>query len=108
MPRMCKYQPAQARFPLMQSDLRPRPWSKLGTDIFEYGNNKYLIVVDYYCRYMVVRKLVDIRAETVCTQLKGILDEFGTPNIVADCGAQYMSESFKQKCRDANIDIQFS
>ena len=58
---------------------------------------------------MVVRKLTDIRAETVCNQFKVILDEFGIPDtIVADCGAQYVSESFKQKCRDANIDIQFS
>ena len=108
-PACVKYQPAQARLPLMQPDLPTRPWSKLGTDIFDYGNNKYLIVVDYYSRYMVVRKLADIRAETVCNQFKVILDEFGIPDmIVADCGAQYMSESFKKKCRDANIDIQFS
>ena len=108
-PVCTKYQAAQPRLPLMQPDLPTKAWSKLGTDIFEYNDSKYLIVVDYYSRYIIVRKLVDMRAETICEHFTQILMEFGLPStIVADCGTQYMSEAFRKKCRDSNIEVVYS
>ena len=44
----------------MQPDLPTRPWEKLGTDIFEFKGLKYLMIVDYYSRFPVIRLLSDI------------------------------------------------
>ena len=104
-----KYQPAPAKLPIMQPDLPTRPWEKLGTDIFEYNKIKYLIIVDYYSRYMVIRRLPDIKAETICNKFTNVLTEFGMPStIIADFGTQYTSEVFKRHCKDVAIEIRYS
>ena len=80
-----KYQHAQARSTIMQPDLPMRPWEKLGTDIFDYRGRKYLLVVDYYSRFILVRKLPDITAGTVSATFATIINEFGIPDtIIAD------------------------
>ena len=61
-----KHQPAQPKLPIMQPDLPTRPWEKLGTDIFEFNGKKYLMVVDYYSRFPVIRLLNDMTSHTVC------------------------------------------
>ena len=51
------FQAAQAKLPILQPELPTKPWEKLGSDIFEYEGVKFLVVVDYYSRYFLVRKL---------------------------------------------------
>ena len=53
----------------MQPDMPIRPWEKIGTYIFEYDSEKYTMIVDYYSRYFFVRKLPDIKAQTICSAL---------------------------------------
>ena len=104
-----KFQPAQPKMPILQPDLPTHPWEKLGTDIFEFKGYKYLIIVDYYSRFPVIRLLQDTSAETVCNNFKSILAEHGLPStIIADCGPQYISEKFKKKCEMSNIILKFS
>lgn len=104
-----KHQAAPSKLPIMQPDLPTKPWEKLGTDIFEYDGQKYLMIVDYYSRYPIVRQLPNIKAETICSQFTNIFTEFGMPTtIMADFGSQYTSEQFKKRCRDVNIDITYS
>ena len=41
-----QHQHAQPKMPILQPDLPTRPWSKLGTDIFEYKGSHFLLIVD--------------------------------------------------------------
>ena len=76
---------------------------------FEFKGYKYLIVVDYYSRFPVIRLLHDTTAETVCTHFKSILAEHGLPStIIADCGPQYISEKFRKRCEMSNITLKYS
>jgi len=61
-----KHKPAQPRRPILQPDLPTQPWEKLGTDIFEFNKEKYLMVVDYYSRFPVIRLLNDMTSHTPC------------------------------------------
>ena len=72
-----KYQAEQPKLPVMQPDLPTRPWEKLGTDIFEFKGNKYLMIVDYYSRFPVIRLLGDITADTICNHFTSVLAEYG-------------------------------
>ena len=71
-----KYQAEQPKLPLMQPDLPTRPWEKLRTDIFEFKGLKYLMIVDYYSRFPVIRLLSDISAETICNHFTSVLAEY--------------------------------
>ena len=108
-PVCAKHQHAQPRLPIMQPDLPTRAWQKLGTDIFDYDGKQYLIVTDYYSRYIIVRRLQNIMAETICEQISDIFMEFGLPeSIIADCGTQYISEKFKNACKNSNVILSHS
>ena len=43
--------------PMLQSSLPSHPWEKVGTDLFQLKDSTYLVVVDYYSRYMEIQKL---------------------------------------------------
>ena len=93
----------------MQPDLPTRPWEKLGTDIFEFKGLKYLMIVDYYSRFLVIRLLSDMSTETICNHFTSVLAEYGLPSItIADFGTQYISQKFKDNCAKNGITITFS
>ena len=46
----CKNQLQRAQ-PLVPSQLPDLPWQKVGTDLFEWRNKNFLLIVDYYSRY---------------------------------------------------------
>ena len=104
-----KYQAAQARLPILQPELPSFPWEKLGTDIFEIDGTKYLIIVDYFSRFPIIRKLNDITANTICNHFNSVFSEYGIPStIVTDCGTQYTSEQFKNLCKEKGITVTYS
>ena len=104
-----KFQPEQPKLPLMQPDLPTRPWEKLGTDIFEFKGMKYLMIVDYYSRFPVIRLLSDMTANTICNHFTSVLAEYGLPStIIADFGTQYISTKFKVSCTNSGITLTFS
>ena len=44
------YRLKQAKETLKSHDVPTRPWVKIGTDLFCFSGNDYLITVDYYSR----------------------------------------------------------
>ena len=108
-PQCQQHQPAPPKLPILQPELPTRPWEKLGTDIFEYQGKRYLMIVDYFSRFIIVKHIHDLRAETVSNVFLEVLTEYGLPSIImADCGTQYTSELFKKKCSDSGIQLIFS
>ena len=43
--------------PLIPTELPSRPWQKLGSDLFEYKGATYILVVDYFSRYVEILRL---------------------------------------------------
>ena len=104
-----KHQSAQPKLPIMQPELPTRPWEKLGSDIFEFKGRKYLMIVDYYSRFPVIRLLSDISAATICNNFTSVFAEYGLPSeIVTDFGSQYTSDKFKDICNQNGIILHLS
>lgn len=103
-----KFQPALQKLPILQPDLSPQPWETLWSDISDFKGHKYLIIVDYYSHFPIVRLLPDVSAEMVCTYFKSVLGHGLPSTIIADCGTQYISEEFRKRCEDSNITLKFS
>ena len=51
------HQKIQRKETLLPHDIAQYPWQKLGSDIFEYKGQKYVLIVDYYTKFPIVRKL---------------------------------------------------
>ena len=96
----CQFQ--RPRFePLCPSELPDTPWQKVGTDLFEWKQVSYLLVVDYYSRFIEIAKLSSTTSRGVINHLKSIFARHGIPQIVvSDNGPQYSSSEFAQFARD--------
>lgn len=81
--------------PLQPSNLPRLPWQKVGTDLFEWNNAVYLLVVDYYSRWIEVAKLAKATAEEVVRHTSSIFARHGIPELViSDNGPQYTAASY--------------
>ena len=61
-------------------DVTNYPFQKVGMDLFQMENSKYIVVVDYYSRYSEVQKLANMKSVTVNTT-KNIFAQHGIPEI---------------------------
>ena len=91
-----KHSKSQRSEPL-QSHLTPElPWHIVVTDLFETKNSKYLLLVDYYSRFPVLRNLGSTTSKVLVQEMKAVFAELGVPNvIVSDGGPQHTSVEFK-------------
>lgn len=62
----CKAQNQRAQ-PLVPTPLPDLPWQMVGTDLFEWHEQTYLLIVDYYSRYIEIARLRNTTAEEVIT-----------------------------------------
>ena len=83
--------------PLMPSALPDRPWQRLGSDLFHYRGKTHMIVVDYYSRWIEVKRLKDETSQSVIDALKDLFAQHGFPEIlISDNGPQYSASQFQQ------------
>ena len=87
---------ANPKEPLTPHPIPSYPWQVIGSDIFHWQNNDYLLVVDYYSRYWEVVKLTRTTAEHIIVEMKKMFSRFGIPEEVkSDNGPQYASQEFQ-------------
>ena len=72
--------------PLHPHEVPTRPWSKLAADIFQFENEQYLFIVDYYSEFFEISKLSDMKSSTVITHCKSQFSRHGIPDkFMSDC-----------------------
>ena len=97
----CRKVRTQHPEPLLPTPLPLRPWQKVGTDLFEWRKNNYLLVVDYYSKFIEVAKLGSTTATHVITHLKSIFSRHGIPEtVLSDNGPQYSSAAFRDFAKE--------
>ncbi|CAB4034557.1 Hypothetical predicted protein, partial [Paramuricea clavata] len=47
-----EYQMSNPKEPMVQGTIPSRPWEMVATDLFQWEQNNYLVVADYYSRYI--------------------------------------------------------
>ncbi len=83
--------------PLMSSSFPSRSWERIGMDLFDSQGKTYLTVVDYYSRWIEIKRLQNQTSDHVINILKELFATYGIPDIViSDNGPQYASEAFKK------------
>ncbi|XP_071941101.1 uncharacterized protein [Antedon mediterranea] len=72
------YERTQKKEPIITTPLPDRPWQRIATDLCEFQNNHYLIISDYFSRYIEITNLKkdttsmrEVEAiKTVCAKLR--------------------------------------
>ena len=81
--------------PLMPISFPKLPWQKVASDLFVWKNSHYLLVIDYFSRYIEVAKLSSESSANVITHMKSIFARHGIPQeVISDNGPQYSSREF--------------
>lgn len=98
-----QHQASNAKQPLIPTEVPPRPWHTVGTDLFHLHDYEYLLIADYYSKYPFVRKIPkgQSNSRTVINMMKQIFSEQGIPKIVrSDNGPQYDSLAFQEFAKE--------
>ena len=83
--------------PLMPSKFPDLPWQKVASDLFVWNGVQYLLVIDYFSRYVEIAKLSGESSANVIKHLKSIFARHGIPQeLVTDNGPQYSSREFSK------------
>ena len=78
------------------SEIPPHPWHTIGSDLFYFRRIDFLVVVDYFSKYLIMRKIHNSTSSTVIKELGMIFSEFGKPQVFrSDNGPCYSSQEFR-------------
>ncbi|XP_038058795.1 uncharacterized protein K02A2.6-like [Patiria miniata] len=96
-------QSAQRAEPLISTPLPERPWQRLACDLAEVNGRHYIVLVDYFSRWIEVHHLPTTTSLAVINFLKATFARFGIPEvIVTDNGPQFLTE-FNQFASEYDI-----
>ncbi|XP_055923337.1 uncharacterized protein K02A2.6-like [Eupeodes corollae] len=78
-----RHRSSQPKEPLQPHEIQPIPWYKVGTDLFEFNKQIYLLVVDYWSKYIEIENLnFGYSSQFVISKLKAIFARHGIPQIM--------------------------
>ena len=88
------------------STIPPHPWHTLGTDLFYFKKQDFIVLIDYFSKFLIVRKLHNSTSSAVIKELGLIFSEFGTPFILrSDNGPCYTSSEFQFFLKEWEIQL---
>ena len=87
----------QQKEPLISPEIPTKPLQKVGTDLFHFKNNDYLVIIDYFSNHPEVALLKSTTSSSIITHMKSIFARHGIPEmVVSDNGPQVASKDFAE------------
>ena len=97
-------QKKQQKQPMTLRAVPDRPWEICATDLFEFRGEHFVIIVDYFSKWISAEKLECESAASVISALMTVFATNGFPDrLTSDNGPQYSSYEFKNFCKVNNI-----
>ena len=99
-----EYRDSNPKEPMLSGPMSERPWEVVATDLFQWDNKDYLLLVDYYSRYIEIRMLENTTSATVIHHTKSIFARHGIPAmIISDNSPQYTAKEFQKFTKEWGI-----
>lgn len=70
---------AAPRLPMLPTPLPEYPWQRVASDLFELNKKAYILIADYFSRYVDVQTLTSTRSSSVISVLISIFARHGIP-----------------------------
>lgn len=100
-----KYRNANIKQPLILHEVPAIPFFKICMDIFEFGSKNYLVVTDYFSKYINVLKLKNKTAIEVIENLKQVFSKHGIPNQIIVDNQPFGSNIFRQFANQYDMEV---
>jgi transposase InsO family protein len=86
---------SQRKEPLTTTPLPDRPWQRIAADLCEIDGQRYLVVVDYFSRWLEIIHMTTTTCQHVIGKLKCMYARFGVhEQLVTDNGPQFTAHEF--------------
>ena len=95
----------QHREKTIHHDIPMRPWDVICADMFQLNNKNYICIVDYHSKFLVVKRMDGLSANSPTPAVKVIFVEYGIAcRIMSDAGSNFILEKFKNFCNNLNME----
>lgn len=86
--------------PLIYTPFPIYPWQKVAMDLFDWKGRSYLLVIDYYSRFVEIALLTSTSSPSMVNRIKSIFARYGIPEtVMSDNGPQFVS-TFKRFAKE--------
>ena len=90
--------------PLLSTPIPTLPWQKVAADFLQLNNKTYLLVVDYFSKYIEATQLHTTTSTQTIRFLRDIFARHGIPEeFVSDNGPQFASDEFASFAREIQM-----
>ncbi|CAB4016517.1 Transposon Tf2-6 poly [Paramuricea clavata] len=100
---LATYRRRNQKEPMIAHQIPEQPWQKLGTDLFECKGKNYLVVVDYYSKFIETVLLPSKTAGTVIRHLKSFFATHGIPEDLVSDNMPFNSKEFDEFAKKMEI-----
>lgn len=99
------YRSSNRKNKLINHEVPKLPFEKVATDILSYGNTDYLVLIDYYSKWIELKKIKNKTAPYISKKLKSIFSRYGIPKILMADNMPFDSYEFKNFAKLWNFKI---
>ena len=86
---------------MISHEIPDRPWQTVGTDLFDWDGSSFVLIVDYYSRFVEIEWLQNTRSATVIKETKAVFSRHGIPEkVISDNGPCYSSQEYAKFAKD--------
>ncbi|XP_026672572.1 uncharacterized protein K02A2.6-like [Ceratina calcarata] len=104
-PTCATYKKANVKESLIPHQIPDGPWETVGMDIFHFCNAEWLLVIDYFSKFVEVMKLESMHSTTIVAKLKSIFSIFGIPKrVISDNGTHFNNINVKEFAETWNFE----
>lgn len=103
-----KYRSSKCKETLISHEVPDIPFYKVGMDICHFSNKDYLVVVDYYSKWIELKRLEQKTAQNVILKLKIIFSTHGIPKYTVCDNNPFNSFEFRRFADEIGMQLLFS
>ena len=103
-----KYQNRKPKEPLILVPQPSLPFEKVATDILEYASTSYLVLIDYYSKWIELVKLKYKNSDEIISVLKTIFSIHGIPKVLIADNMPFNSEKLRNFANNWSFEIKTS
>lgn len=94
-----------AKLPLLPHKIPNRPWEKVGTDLLEFRGKDYLVVIDYYSKWVELRSVRGKTANDIKKTFNSIFAYHGFPDVIMADNMPFNSYEMRRYLSDNNVNL---